>query len=104
MTGRQIVETAREFGINRGTLYAHMRNHLPWRSARTKKPETTEEKLADLEFQLARLRALAEAGERVGEALRVVAQQRNLLELEMRAEHRLGAIAPEAISAGGAGR
>src|SRR5271156_4945911 len=85
LTGRQIVETAKEFGINRGNLYSHMRNHLPWRTSRRKPaPETIEEKFAELEFELSRLRALALCGEKVGEALRVVTAQRNLLELEMR--------------------
>ena len=84
LTGRQIVETATEFGINRGNLYSHMRKHIPWRSDRAKKPETVEEKLTQLEYEFARLRVLAESGEKVGEALRVLVAQRNLLELLLR--------------------
>jgi len=91
LTGRQIVETANEFGINRGNLYAHMRKHIPWKSDRAKKPETVEEKLMDLEYQFARLRILAESGEKVGEALRVLVGQRNLYELLLRKEGGLDA-------------
>jgi len=91
LTGRQIVETANEFGINRGNLYAHMRKHIPWKSDRAKKPETVEEKLVDLEYQFARLRILAESGQRVGEALKVLVAQRNLFELLLRKEGQLDA-------------
>jgi hypothetical protein len=91
LTGRQIVETATEFGINRGNLYSHMRKHIPWRSDRAKKPETVEEKLVELEYEFARLRVLAESGVKVGEALRVLIAQRNLFELLLRKEGGLDA-------------
>lgn len=91
LTGARIAATAKEFGYKFGSMMHHRRHCLPWRNARTKKPETTQEKMQDLEFHLSRLRALAEAGDRVSEALRVITAQRTLLELQMRAEHRLGA-------------
>jgi hypothetical protein len=84
------VETAKEFGINRGNLYSHIRNHIPFR-ARRKRPETTEEKFEELEHELSRLRVLALCGEKVGEALRVVVAQRALLELQIRKEGGLDA-------------
>jgi len=84
LTGRQIGHTAKEFGFSWGCVRHHKRHHLPYRSARAPKPATAEEKLADLEYELDRLRVLAECGESVGGALRVVTQQRSLLELQLR--------------------
>lgn len=91
LTGRQIAETAREFGFTRGILYWHIRHHLPFRSSRAKPPETTEGKLKALEYEFARLRALAEAGEKVSEQLRVLVAERSLLELMLRKEGALDA-------------
>jgi len=91
LTGRQIKDTANEFGLNRGTLYAHMRNHLPWRSARAKPGETVAEKMADLDFELRRLQVLAECGEKIGPAIQAVTARRSLLELQMRSEGLLDA-------------
>lgn len=91
LTGRQIKETAKEFKINRGTLYSHMRNHLPWRSSRAKPGVTIAEKLADLEFELRRLQILGECGEKIGPAIQAVTARRNLLELEARMAGKLDA-------------
>lgn len=89
LTGRRIKETAREFGINRGTLYSHMRNHLPWRSRRVKAAATAEEMLEELDFELRRLQVLGECGEKIGPAIQALVARRNLLELRMRSEGRL---------------
>jgi hypothetical protein len=89
--GGGIMATAREFGVSHWSVKTHRKKHLPWRNRLTKQPVTTDEKMEHLEYQFARLRVLASAGEKVGEELRVLVAQRNLLELQMRAEHRLGA-------------
>lgn len=91
LLGEQARRVAVEYGIKPYALRYHRRWHIPWRHANAKKPETCEEKMGELEYQLGRLRALAEAGEKVDQALRVLVAQRNLLELQMRAEHLLGA-------------
>jgi hypothetical protein len=91
LLGRQITTTAKEFGFNAQTMRYHRQKHLPWQRKDTPKPETTEAKLRQLEYEFARLRALAECGERVGEALRVLVAQRNLLELMLRREGQLDA-------------
>jgi hypothetical protein len=91
LSGRQEKETAAQFGFDKQTIGYHKRHHLPFRSRRVKKAETVDEKFAELEFELSRLRVLALSGEKVGEALRVVIAQRNLLELEMRKEGGLDA-------------
>ena len=44
-----------------------------------------------MKYELRRLRVLADCGEKVTESLRVIVQQRTLLELQMRKEHLLGA-------------
>jgi hypothetical protein len=89
LTGTQIAEVARECGLPYQTVQNHFHKHLPWRPERRKKPETVAEKMSDLEYQYERLRLLAEAGEPVGGALRVLQAQKSLLELEMRAEGKL---------------
>src|SRR5271169_464627 len=86
LTGRTSGEVAQEFGFNRQTVAYHKRRHLPFRSMYAKKPETADEKMKDLGYEFARLRALAECGEKVGEQLRVLVAERNLLELLMRKE------------------
>jgi hypothetical protein len=90
LLGEQAQIVAADFGIKAQTLRYHRRWHLPWRKE-GKKAVTADEKMAELEYQLGRLRALAEAGERVDQPLRVMVAQRNLLELQMRKEHLLGA-------------
>jgi hypothetical protein len=84
LVGRQIEETAEKFKISRSALYWHLRRHLPWKSRKAKPGVTPKEKLADLDFELRRLQALAECGERISGALRAVTARRNLLELEIR--------------------
>jgi hypothetical protein len=89
LTGRREAATAKEFGFDPQSIRYHKRHHLPFRSRKVKKAETVEEKLGELEFELARLRVLAMSGEKVGEALRVVTAQRALFELELRMGHKV---------------
>jgi hypothetical protein len=72
-------------------LKEHRKRHLPWRNPKAKPPETVTEKLADLGLELKRLQVLAECGEHVAEALSVVRERRQMLELEARMEGRLDA-------------
>src|ERR1700691_4662982 len=90
LLGEQAQIVAAEYGFNAQTLRYHRRKHLPWRKEGIK-AVTADEKMAELEYQLGRLRALAEAGEKVDQALRVLVAQRNLLELQMRKQGFLGA-------------
>jgi hypothetical protein len=89
LNGMQVKRVAKACGLPEATVKNHKQKHLPWRPERAKKAETIGEKMAELEYQYERLRFLAEAGEAVGGALRVLTAQRSLLELEMRAEGRL---------------
>jgi hypothetical protein len=89
LNGTPMAMVARACKLPVATIKNHKLNHIPYRAANFPKPVTTAEKFADLEYQLARLRCLAEAGEAVGAALKVVYAQKSLLELEMRAEGRL---------------
>jgi hypothetical protein len=89
LNGAPMAVVARACKLPVATIKNHKLNHIPYRPANYPKPATTAEKFADLEYQLARLRCLAEAGEEVGGALKVVYAQKALLELEMRAEGRL---------------
>jgi hypothetical protein len=91
LTGAQIPAVAKQFGFGYQVVSSHQRKHLPWRSRKTPKPRTVEEKLEQLEYEFARLRVLAESGEKIGEALRVLVAQRNLLELLLRKEGGLDA-------------
>jgi hypothetical protein len=90
LLGEQAQIVAAEYGFNAQTLRYHRRRHLPWRKEGSK-AVTADEKMVDLEYQLGRLRALAESGERVDQAVRVLVAQRNLLELQMRKQGYLGA-------------
>jgi hypothetical protein len=89
LTGTQVSTVAKMAGLSYAAVFNHARRHLPWKSSKAPKPVTCAEKLAELEYQAARLRALAEAGQNVSQALRVLTAQRGLLELEMRAQGRL---------------
>src|SRR6266436_955534 len=89
LNGAPMAAVARTCKLPASTVKNHKLNHMPYRAANHPNPVTTVEKFADLEYQLARLRCLAEAGEAVGGALKVVYAQKSLLELEMRAEGRL---------------
>jgi hypothetical protein len=89
LNGAPMAAVARACGLPVATIKNHKLNHIPYRPANYPKPLTTAEKFADLEYQLARLRCLAEAGEAVGGALKVLYAQKSLLELEMRAEGKM---------------
>jgi transposase-like protein len=91
LQGAQVKATAKEFGLSYQMVRHHRRFCLPWRDHRMKKAETSEEKMAELEFELRRLTVLGECGDKIGPAIQAVRERRNLLELAMRAEHRLGA-------------
>jgi hypothetical protein len=91
LRGRQMTAVVAEFGIKKDILRYHRQKHLPWRKHNTPKATTTEGKLAELEFEFARLRALAEAGEKIDGSLRVLVAQRSLLELMLRREGLLDA-------------
>lgn len=69
----------------------HRRKHLPWRNPKRPPAVTVDEQLTDLKLELRRLQVLAECGEHVAEALSVVRERRQMLELEMRAQGRLDA-------------
>jgi hypothetical protein len=84
LTGRQMGETAKEFGFNRMTMAYHRRKHLPYRSERAPKAVTVVEQLAELKYELDRLRVLAETGEPIGAAISAVTAKRAVLELEAR--------------------
>ena len=87
-----MAEAAKEFGYRPGTLRYHKEHHLPYRPTKGRKPAlTTEDKLKDLEFEFSRLKALAEAGEKIDGPLRVLVAQRSLLELMLRKEGALDA-------------
>jgi hypothetical protein len=89
LSGRQDKAVAKEYKFKKQQVTWHRMHHLPWRSKLAKKPVTCEEQLEFLKYELARLQAWAEAGESVAEALRVVVARRNVLELEMRVQHKL---------------
>jgi hypothetical protein len=89
LNGAPMTKVAKACGLSVQAVKNHRKRHLPWRSERRPKPVTTAEKFSELEYQLERLRFLAESGEPVGGALRVLFAQKSLLELEMRAEGRL---------------
>jgi hypothetical protein len=91
LRGRQMKAVVAEFGIKKDILRYHRQKHLPWRKHNTPKATTTEGKLGDLEFEFSRLKALAEAGEKVDQPLRVLVAQRSLLELMLRKEGALDA-------------
>ena len=82
---------AKKFEVNVWSVRKHYRKHLPWRHRLARPAETCDEQMADLKLELRRLQILAECGDDISEALKVVRQRQSLLELEMRAEHRLGA-------------
>src|SRR5258708_16827403 len=84
LRGRQMKAVVAEFGIKKDILRYHRQKHLPWRKHNTPKATTTEGKLVELEFEFARLRALAEAGEKIDGPLRVLVAQLGLLELMLR--------------------
>lgn len=90
LTGRQIKAASVAFGINRGTLYSHMRNHLPWKSSRKPPGVTIAEQMTDLKMELSRLQILAEAGDDVDGPLKVLRERRMTLELEARMQNELG--------------
>jgi hypothetical protein len=81
----------RKFGINAWTMRNHRKRHLPWRHRSQKPGETIEEQRKDLKYELERLQVLAQCGDDVTEALRVIKARQSLLELQMRGEHLLGA-------------
>ena len=89
LNGVPMTRVAKVCGISVQAVKNHRTRHLPWRPERRPKPVTVTEKFSELEYQLERLRFLAEAGESVGGALRVLFAQKSLLELEMRVEGRL---------------
>jgi hypothetical protein len=91
LTRGQVKAVALEFGLNRGTVFNHLRKHLPWRSRRHPKPATIAEKLEQLEFELRRLQVLAESGESIGAAIQALNARRAVVELEARLEGRLDA-------------
>jgi hypothetical protein len=82
---------ADKHGVNVWSIRKHYRKHLPWKHRAARPAETTEEQMADLKLELRRLQILAECGDNVSEALKVIRQRQSLLELEMRSEHKLGA-------------
>jgi hypothetical protein len=91
LTGRQITETAKEFGFKPATLSWHRRNHLPWRSRRAPKPQTIMEELELMEFELRTLTVLSQCGEPIGSAIQALTARRAVLELRARLEGRLDA-------------
>jgi hypothetical protein len=86
LCGGRIKKTAMEFGFSPGQVQWHKRHHLPFRNSFGPKAATAQEKLEELEYELARLQVLAECGESVGGALRVIVAKRSLLELQLRKE------------------
>jgi|HubBroStandDraft_1064217.scaffolds.fasta_scaffold417249_1 hypothetical protein len=91
LLGEQAQLVGADFGIKAHTLRYHRRWHLPWRNANAKKPETVQEKLQELEYELHRLQVLGECGEKIGPAIQAATARRNLFELEARMGNLLGA-------------
>ena len=91
LQGARIKATAEQYGFTFGIVRHHRRYCLPWRSAKTPKPITIDEQLADLKFESERLQFLGEAGVSITGAIQAVKERRALLELEARMEHRTGA-------------
>ncbi|SRR5216683_3962145 len=89
LTGTPVSRVAKAAAMCRGTVWHHFQKHLPWRPQRRPKAVTVAEKLADLEFDLARLQILGECGEPVSGAIAAVNARRALLELEARLEGKL---------------
>jgi hypothetical protein len=89
LNGMPMTKVARACGLSLQAVKNHRMRHLPWRPANRPKPVTTAEKFSELEYELERLRFLAEAGEPVTAALKVLYAQKSLLELSMRLEGRL---------------
>jgi hypothetical protein len=91
LTHGQIKAVAVEFGLNRGTVFNHLRHHLPWRSRRHPKAVTVQEQLELLQFELRRLQVLAECGESIGGAVAALRERRAVLELSARLEGKMDA-------------
>jgi hypothetical protein len=91
LMGGRTKAIAAEFGIRLQSLSWHKKRHLPWRSRFAKEPVTVEEQLAFLKLELRRLQILAECGEPIGGAIRAITARRQVLELEARLDHKLGA-------------
>src|SRR5579859_7868526 len=86
LNGAPLAKVSRACGLPIATVKNHRLNHIPYMHEleQRRKRTTVAEKFELLEFQLARLRVLAEAGESVLGALRVAYAQKSLLELQMR--------------------
>jgi hypothetical protein len=91
LTRGQVRAVAVEFGLNRGTVFNHLRKHLPWRSRRRPKAVTIAEQLEELKFELHRLQILGECGEPIGGAIQALNARRAVVELQARLEGRLDA-------------
>jgi transposase-like protein len=84
LTRGQITAVAREYGLNRGTVFNHLRKHLPWRSRRHPRAVTVEEQLEEMKYELRRLQVLGECGESIGGAIQALRERRAVVELEAR--------------------
>lgn len=91
LTGARIFPTAKEYGYKFGSMRYHRQYHLPYRSAKTPKAQTIQEKLEELDYELARLQILGECGDKIGPAIQAVVARRGVLELTARVENLLGA-------------
>lgn len=98
LTHGQLRKIARAHKLNVAVVFNHAKKHLPWRHRLSKKePETLQEKLADLSFELRRLQVLGECGEKVGPAVQALNARRTLLEFEARLEGYLDPAAKKAL-------
>jgi hypothetical protein len=90
-TRGQITAVARAYDLNRGTVFNHLRKHLPWRSRRRPRPVSVQEQLEDLKYELHRLQVLGECGESISGAIQALRERRAVVELQARLEGRLDA-------------
>lgn len=92
LKGGSIRAVSQEFGVSIPSVRNHRKFHLPWRSRLEQRGTTIEEQLEDLKFELQRLQFLAMSGEKIGGAIQAIVARRNVLELEARMQHKLGAV------------